>query len=69
MKFPLRFSFDSDISERLCMDISSDKRRTVLRNLSSFEVKTMADSETRLQVDCPHLDRELIHYATNRRAK
>lgn len=40
------FFLNSDIGERLCMDFSGNKCRTLLRNLSSSEVETVANFET-----------------------
>lgn len=56
----LSFCPCSYIGERLSMDISSDKCRALLRNLSSAAIPAMADSETRLQTNYSHLVLELI---------
>lgn len=55
----------SYVGERLSMDISSDKCRALLRNLSSSAISAMADSETRLQTNYSHLVLELIVHAAH----
>jgi hypothetical protein len=46
------------------MDARSDKRRALLRNLSSSPIETMADLEARLQINYPHLVLEFaLHVA------
>lgn len=58
-------SIFSNISLRFGVDFGGNKRGTVLRNLSPSKVKTVADSETRLQIDCSYLDSELVNNAAD----
>jgi hypothetical protein len=59
----------SHLCECLGVDARGDKRGALLRNLSSSEVKAMADTEARLQINHPHLVLELALHAADSRAE
>jgi hypothetical protein len=55
----------SNISERFSVDTGGFECRTVLRNLSSIKITTMANAQARVQIDLPDLVLELILHAAN----
>lgn len=62
----LTFFHDSNISERLGVDFGGNKCWAVLRHLSPSEVKTLANFETRLQINYPDLVLKFIVYVAYR---